>query len=322
MQKMIFCNTGWMEYYQGGPIYGGGSFVKENGYGWEIYNFKEIDGRMYGYAQAMGANNLKRLDCEVNRDDEYVKDVLVVFTATHKVGGTYIVGWYKNAVFYRDYQECWLEERKYEDEYIGFITETESRNAVLLPEDMRFTFLQIPRGVKGGMGESSIWYADSPLMKSFRNEVIECITHYEKSVKNIREKKALLRTYDIEKRKEVEKKAIDLVAREYRKRGFQVTSVEDKNYGWDLEAKFKSVCYKLEVKGLYGDKISVELSRNEYEKMRSNRELFRLCIVSRCLSTKPFLSIFSFSNERQQWLDEEGNNLVIEERVLARCYIN
>ena len=290
MQKMIFCNTGWMEYYQGGPIYGGGSFVKENGYGWEIYNFKEIDGRMYGYAQAMGANNLKRLDCEVNRDDEYVKDVLVVFTATHKVGGTYIVGWYKNAV--------------------------------LLPEDMRFTFPQIPRGVKGGMGESSIWYADSPLMESFRNEVIECITHYEKSVKNIREKKALLRTYDIEKRKEVEKKAIDLVAREYRRRGFQVTSVEDKNYGWDLEAKFKSVCYKLEVKGLYGDKISVELSRNEYEKMRSNRELFRLCIVSRCLSTKPFLSIFSFSNERQQWLDEEGNNLVIEERVLARCYIN
>ena len=287
---MIFCNTGWMEYYQGGPIYGGGSFVKENGYGWEIYNFKEIDGRMYGYAQAMGANNLKRLDCEVNRDDEYVKDVLVVFTATHKVGGTYIVGWYKNAV--------------------------------LLPEDMRFTFPQIPRGVKGGMGESSIWYADSPLMESFRNEVIECITHYEKSVKNIREKKALLRTYDIEKRKEVEKKAIDLVAREYRRRGFQVTSVEDKNYGWDLEAKFKSVCYKLEVKGLYGDKISVELSRNEYEKMRSNRELFRLCIVSRCLSTKPFLSIFSFSNERQQWLDEEGNNLVIEERVLARCYIN
>jgi len=279
-----------MEYYQGGPIYGGGSFVKENGYGWEIYNFKEIDGRMYGYAQAMGANNLKRLDCEVNRDDEYVKDVLVVFTATHKVGGTYIVGWYKNAV--------------------------------LLPEDMRFTFPQIPRGVKGGMGESSIWYADSPLMESFRNEVIECITHYEKSVKNIREKKALLRTYDIEKRKEVEKKAIDLVAREYRRRGFQVTSVEDKNYGWDLEAKFKSVCYKLEVKGLYGDKIFVELSRNEYEKMRSNRELFRLCIVSRCLSTKPFLSIFSFSNERQQWLDEEGNNLVIEERVLARCYIN
>lgn len=290
MQKMIFCNTGWMEYYQGGPIYGGGAFVKENGYGWEIYNFKEIDGRMYGYAQAMGANNLKRLDCEVNRDDEYVKDVLVVFTATHKVGGTYIVGWYKNAV--------------------------------LLPEDMRFTFPQIPRGVKGGMGESSIWYADSPLMESFRNEVIECITHYEKSVKNIREKKALLRTYDIEKRKEVEKKAIDLVAREYRRRGFQVTSVEDKNYGWDLEAKFKSVCYKLEVKGLYGDKIFVELSRNEYEKMRSNRELFRLCIVSRCLSTKPFLSIFSFSNERQQWLDEEGNNLVIEERVLARCYIN
>lgn len=44
--------------------------------------------------------------------------------------------------------------------------------------------------------------------------------------------------------------------------------VEDKNYGWDLEACKNNICYKLEVKGLSGDRVSIELSENEYKKCK------------------------------------------------------
>lgn len=55
IKPMIFLNTAWMERYGGllgtdSKISGGGSFVDEHGYGHEIFNFEEIDRKVYGYA--------------------------------------------------------------------------------------------------------------------------------------------------------------------------------------------------------------------------------------------------------------------------------
>ena len=63
MEKMVFFNTTWMDYYEGkeDKVYMGGSYVERNGYGHEIYNFKNIKGKVYGYVQPMGRNNLERL---------------------------------------------------------------------------------------------------------------------------------------------------------------------------------------------------------------------------------------------------------------------
>ena len=33
---------------------GGGSYVDEHGYGHELFNFKKIDGKVYGYVQPRG----------------------------------------------------------------------------------------------------------------------------------------------------------------------------------------------------------------------------------------------------------------------------
>jgi P4 family phage/plasmid primase-like protien len=235
MKAMIFLNTAWMERYEGllgndKEIHGGGSYVEEYGYGHEIFNFKKISGKVYGYAQPSGYNNLQRLGA--SEDDEFIDDVLVIFTATHKNGGTYIVGWYKNARFFKDYQNTNLSERKFRNEYIGYYAVANADNATLLSIDERFSFPIIPRRVKGGMGQSNVWYADSPEMVDFKKEVLRHIERYEKK-KSIRRRLPIFRQTDAELRKKIENIAIREVTREYSERGFTVTSVESENLGWD-----------------------------------------------------------------------------------------
>ena len=182
MQEIIFLNTGWMYDYKGligrdSEIKDGGSFVNDEGYGLEIFNFKEIDGEVYGYVQPMGLNNLNKLGG--TSDDEYVEDILIVFTAKYEKGGTYIVEWYKNATFFKEYQETNLKERKFKNEYLGYYAKAEAKNVTLLNTDERLAFPSIPRGVKGGMGQSNVWYADSDLGKEFAEKVRNYIDGYE-----------------------------------------------------------------------------------------------------------------------------------------------
>ena len=50
--RILFCNIGWMEKYQGltdnDQISGGGSFVSEKGMGHEVCNFHSTNERVYG----------------------------------------------------------------------------------------------------------------------------------------------------------------------------------------------------------------------------------------------------------------------------------
>lgn len=321
MKAMIFLNTAWMERYEGllgndKEIHGGGSYVEEYGYGHEIFNFKKISGKVYGYAQPSGYNNLQRLGA--SEDDEFIDDVLVIFTATHKNGGTYIVGWYKNARFFKDYQNTNLSERKFRNEYIGYYAVANADNATLLSIDERFSFPIIPRRVKGGMGQSNVWYADSPEMVDFKKEVLRHIERYEKK-KSIRRRLPIFRQTDAELRKKIENIAIREVTREYSERGFAVTSVESENLGWDLEAVYKKIKLKIEVKGLAGQEVSVELTPNEFSKMSNNKDSYRLCVVTKCLEN-PVLYVFSYSSERNEWISEDGHILSIDQIISARCY--
>jgi hypothetical protein len=321
MKAMIFLNTAWMERYEGllgndKEIHGGGSYVEEYGYGHEIFNFKKISGKVYGYAQPSGYNNLQRLGA--SEDDEFIDDVLVIFTATHKNGGTYIVGWYKNARFFKDYQNTNLSERKFRNEYIGYYAVANADNATLLSIDERFSFPIIPRRVKGGMGQSNVWYADSPEMEDFKKELLRHIERYEKK-KSIRRRLPIFRQTDAELRKKIENIAIREVTREYSERGFTVTSVESENLGWDLEAVYKKIKLKIEVKGLAGQEVSVELTPNEFSKMNNNKDSYRLCFVTKCLEN-PVLYVFSYSSERNEWISEDGHILSIDQIISARCY--
>jgi len=100
---MLFCRIGWMSRYRGlarnETIVGGGVFVKEHGYGHEMFNFEPFRGSVYGYVQPPHDNiNISRLGA--SSKDESIIGVLVIWVAQGV-----IVGWYQDATVYRYHQE-------------------------------------------------------------------------------------------------------------------------------------------------------------------------------------------------------------------------
>lgn len=119
-------------------------------------------------------------------------------------------------------------------------------------------------------------------------------------------------------RQEVESKAITIVKAHFDQLKYQVQSVEADNVGWDLEARQKSEFLRIEVKGLSGSTISVELTPNEYAKMRQFRDSYRLCVVTNALAS-PKLDVFAFSETNKRWESDDRQILSIEKIVAARC---
>lgn len=115
-------------------------------------------------------------------------------------------------------------------------------------------------------------------------------------------------------RAKVEAKAVEVVTEHYEELGFTVKSVERDNVGWDLNIKKADLPpLKVEVKGLSGNEVSIELTPNEYKK--SSLANYRICVVTKTL-LKPKLYIFK--NVDGQWCDDDGNELVLKELIAAR----
>ena len=167
MNKMIFLNIGWMENYQGledDSIAGGGSFVQQYNNGCEtdnyppceIRNFQPYEGYMYGFVRVTaGSLKIERLGASPR--DNSIDGILVVWVAKSPSDGTVIVGWFKNATVYRD---CQLPPESSGRKREG-------------PIERRV--LRVPRGGKGAMGQSNVWYADQPANSAFRQKVREFI---------------------------------------------------------------------------------------------------------------------------------------------------
>ncbi len=191
--KIIFFNIGWMKYYQGlssdfdDDIKFGGAFVDKNSFGHEIYNFQPHSGKLYGYVQPvykksheMGTININRLSGV--RSNKKIKDVLVVFVAKSPITESRrIVGWYKNATVYRNYQEPPPNSNRiYNGEKIGYYTEANLADCRLLKDEQRENSnILIPAG-KGqkGMGRSNVWYADKETNKPLVKSVLKFINNY------------------------------------------------------------------------------------------------------------------------------------------------
>jgi 5-methylcytosine-specific restriction enzyme A len=188
---MIFLRTGWMKYYRGvtidDQIHGGGKFVDENGFGHEIYNFLPLNGRVYGYCRNRstpgGKTNfvhgagikLERLGAGMT-DSEF-DGVLVVWLAKRQKARTEIVGWYRNAIVYRHWQEApHGSNRILNGETVGFHTSAAQADATLLPYDKR-DFV-IPAKGPGIIGQANVWYADDPATAAIRQEVLQFINTY------------------------------------------------------------------------------------------------------------------------------------------------
>ena len=158
--KMLFCNIGWMNRYKGkdgDPIYGGGSFNEDNT-GSGVCNFSRAGDSVYGYVHPNGQIRIENIGGDDT--EESISGVTVVWTAPRKDVGTVVVGWYRNAKVYRQSQEIPEHAEYHRKNGVSHYCITASfDDATLLPPSERNC--EIPRG-KGGMGQSNVWYANSP----------------------------------------------------------------------------------------------------------------------------------------------------------------
>ena len=160
--KILFARIGYMTYYAGSqegdekPI-GGGKYNSDKT-GHELYNFKDVGGRLHGYFQPYEKDeshivtvNLERIDPKCN--DNQLDDVMVVFFSKkpNEVGQK-VLGWYEHATVHRCFQKPlkqYLREKYY------YNLEAYTKHAVLLPTQKRV--VEIPKG-KGKPGQANAFY--------------------------------------------------------------------------------------------------------------------------------------------------------------------
>lgn len=314
---VIFCNIGWMERYQGlshgDQIVGGGSYVKDEGRGHEICNFAPSKNILYGYVQPPGVQiDIERMGASTN--DESIDDVTVIWTATRPTGGTAVVGWYKNATVFRRYQKFHIPPAIQEQNRIdGYWISASADQAKLLPVDER-TF-EIPRQVKGGMGQANVWYADKLESASIVKRALELVGGKLASPKAAKGRKG---KQDQEHKVKIEKSAIRLCCEHFEGLGYTVESVEKDNLGWDLEAASGKTLLRIEVKGLSGSAFSIELTPNEFKAFAEQADAYRLAVVTNALES-PRLFICRYSNEQKRWVvdGEVSKSIQIETRQSA-----
>jgi hypothetical protein len=158
-------------------------------------------------------------------------------------------------------------------------------------------------------------------MKSRTKDEISHFRAYLKFIEienqNLNTNLKLFRQTNSLKKQQVEISAINVVREHYISLNYTVTSKEKDNLGWDLEASNSIETYLLEVKGLSGKIVSIELTPNEYQKSKDKKNQYKLCIVTSAL-TKPKLEIFYFNSNMNCWINHKNERLVTEERTGAR----
>lgn len=302
MKRILFANIGWMINYQGNTstdhIKGAGSYIDADKH--EVYNFKKVNGYYYGYVQpAIDTINLKRID--ENCSGDVLDDVLVVWMSPFEgAKSRRIVGWYNHATVYRHIQPDVNGQRG----GYGYFIKAHTRDCVLLPVIERR--IMVPKA-KNFSGQKNVWYADSPdpEVKAFLKEVWNYISNYSSGTKPKSNQPAKV---DAAARKTVETRAVDYVLTYFKSLGYQVTSVEKENKGWDLEAVQDGLKLLLEVKGLAGEEISVHITQNEFEKMKSNKNNYFLCVVTNAMLS-PTLYTFEWNERSGCCVSNDGNNL-------------
>ena len=173
--SLIFFNVGWMEKYNGinGDSIERGGKYNQHSIGHEVCNFTDNKGSLYGYVQPVG-DTIKIEKIGASIDDKKIDGVTVVWTAGPETGGTAVIGWYENATVYRSVQKIKNPNAIQKSNGVdSYRVTTSTDRAVLLPIAQRE--LLIPRAVKGGIGQSNVWFADKEESREIVNQVLMLI---------------------------------------------------------------------------------------------------------------------------------------------------
>ncbi|MEG1408946.1 MAG: DUF3883 domain-containing protein [Terrisporobacter sp.] len=326
-EKILFAKVGWMRSYNGleyDSLTGGKPHIDENNTGMEIYNYSYENGKYYGFVMSNGCIDIhKNLNAEKN--DEYIDGVTVVWVATNPFTKKIrIIGWFKEARVYKNEQSPKKGSKRFLDnnnEEFVYNIEGEFKKSKLLEIDERKFSIPIASVDGYGMGRSNLWYCRSEKNKKFKKEVLDYINNYvdpKAKVRDLFNYKEVI----VDKKQKVELNSINYVYQYYKELGYHITSVEEENVGWDLEAIKDDETLYVEIKGLAYDEIYISLSPNEYKNMKEIRENFRLCIVTNSLDFKKMnLHTFLYNEENEVWIDDEGNVLKIREILSANMFV-
>lgn len=163
--KILFCNIAYMFYYEGHtgrditPT-GAGKWVEEHGDAHEKWNFLNYDGMCYGFVMSNGTFRIERFD-GVPENALQTDGVTIIWCAPKKDDKTVIVGWYENAMVYREVQLSMCTRFTGLDR--EYFAQAKAQDCYLLPEDL-ITFEIGRASVAGqgkGFGQQNYWYAES-----------------------------------------------------------------------------------------------------------------------------------------------------------------
>lgn len=308
MKKIILCRTAWMKYYEGHANIdvprSGAKWILKNKTGGEIYNFKQVHGKVRGCFPYINQTSIEKLGA--SRHDEILRGVTVVFCARHPVeGGIRVVGWYRNAIVFRNWQKNSLTPW-------GYHCQAKAKDAELIQENDRL--FRLP----DTFGRSSLYYiAQHKHQNKLLKDLIQYInkrglvSEVYSNLKKRGPKSGRAYQPDITKRIMVEKKAVKTAIKHYQERYGSncVQSVEKDNVGWDLEVQAGNKKLKIEVKGLSGSEIFVELTPNEYRIFNQRSPLYELFIVNDALKRKPVRRIFKYQSKGNMWVGDDKTSL-------------
>jgi|HubBroStandDraft_6_1064221.scaffolds.fasta_scaffold242687_2 hypothetical protein len=281
-RRFLFARIGWMQFY-GGPVpgderpVGGGSYTKSD-IGHEVYNFREIAGRLYGYFQPSMSSEkiaLERID-PAARDRDKLDDVLIAFVASRPDRGQVVVGWYEHAELHRKA----LAQSPGRPRGYGHLCTADATNCTLLP-DWNRTF-RVP--ATGGIGRSNVCYPleldGSPKRSPWIRQALNFIDDYDGV--DIRDKPEMAAELEsasaieraiaqsqgqgfartAKERKALEDHAMAAAKRYFKDKGFDV---EDHHVGrpYDLLFTRNSTQIYVEVKGTTTDGDSIVLTNGE-----------------------------------------------------------
>jgi Holliday junction resolvase len=331
MPRIIVFHVAWMEKYNGDVASlnpGGFQFDEEFD---EVYNFRNIVGRYYGYVPPTGDLHFEN-HYDVEGKPLSLDHMTVIWTAPHpEQGGRAVVGIWRDATVYRQAQESSASvgrRRRNGTHIAGFRSTAEAKNCtLLLPFDKRPIFVAPgqDRGGESWPGQQKVFYPKpgSPALA----RLLEIIDGGGPSPAGAAKRTGGGRSgwqADVERRKKIETAAILAVGRHLEEAGFEVTSKEKESLGYDLLAMRGKEVLQVEVKGRSGKEICAELTVNEfdcmtrYQRNKKARECYRVAIVVDALA-KPLLHQFVFLREAKEWRTLDGTfRLLVEKRHAAR----
>ena len=322
---------------------GGFAYATENGFGHEIFNFRDVSGRCYGYVEitprqgtprAIDLTNLGASKSAANLDG-----VLVVWTAPCRDGrGREIVGWYRNAILHRELIQPTgrlKQERRFQHPVtgraldMGYRVEARTADCFLLhPEQRVLRMPTYPRGTKGVPGQASVYYPfrhSSDEASELRERVLDFVN--DSSLRPLKPQRAgqprSRLGQDQERKKKIEKAAVDYVRNYFgpgsNGLGYEIESREGEAVGYDLLMTKGDVTLCVEVKGRSKDEVVAEFTRNEsqtiqkVEKGRFEDGDYRVCIVTDALDEggNRTLHHFSWWKEKNGWIKVDGSERLI-----------